>query len=253
MIFDSHAHYTDKAFSEDLEDILCKCKENNITKICNVCYDLESIDQTIQLMEQYENIYGILGIHPSDSGPLTEDLLLMIEKKLSLPKVVAVGEIGLDYHWKEPDKDIQKKWFRAQMEMAKRNHLPVDIHSREACADTIEILREYPEVIGIIHCYSYSKESARDFLNMGYSFGIGGVVTYKNAEKLKEAVSYIPMEKILLETDCPYLSPVPNRGKRNDSSNIPYVIEEIARIKDLSKEDVEQICYENTLKIFGLW
>lgn len=252
MIFDSHAHYTDEQFSEDLEDVLKKAKDAGVTKICNVCYSPDSVEDTIKLMEKYDYIYGILGIHPSDCKDLTDAFLLDLQKKLSLPRVVAVGEIGLDYHWDTPDRDTQKKWFRAQMAMAEEAKLPVDIHSRDACADTIEILKEYPNVTGIIHCYSYSKESARDFLNMGYAFGIGGVVTYKNAAKLKEAVEYIPMDKILLETDCPYLSPVPNRGKRNDSSNIPYVIEEIARIKEISPEEVTRICYENTMQIFHL-
>ncbi|MCQ2521282.1 MAG: TatD family hydrolase [Lachnospiraceae bacterium] len=252
MIIDSHAHYTDEQFTEDLEQVFARCQTAGIEKICNVSYNLSSIDETIRLMEKYDFIYGMLGIHPSDSAPLTEELLASIARKLSLPKVVAVGEIGLDYHWDTPDRDTQKKWFRAQMEMARTANLPVDIHSRDACADTLEILREFPDVTGIIHCYSYSKESARDFLNLGYAFGIGGVVTYKNAAKLKEAVEYIPMDCILLETDCPYLAPVPNRGKRNESSNIPYIIEEIARIKGMDVATVEQTCYENTKRILHI-
>ena len=166
-------------------------------------------------------------------------------------KVVAIGEIGLDYYWPEPDREIQKKWFIRQMELAQEVNLPVIIHSRDAAQDTIEILKQFP-ANGVIHCYSYTKESAKEFLKMGYYFGIGGVLTFKNAKKLKEAVMEIPMDRILLETDSPYLAPEPNRGKRNYSLNIPYVVKELAQLKGITEEEVINITTENTKRLFHL-
>lgn len=251
-IFDSHAHYNDDAFAEDRDVFLKSLINSGITKICNVCSDLASLDETKALMEKYDFIYGAFGIHPSDSGPLTEEDIMRIKNLCSLNKCVAIGEIGLDYYWNEPEHDIQKKWFIRQLELAKEINKPVIIHSRDACKDTLDILNNYKDIPGIIHCYSYTKETARDYLNMGYMFGIGGVVTFKNSQKLKEAVEYIPLDNLILETDCPYLAPVPNRGKRNDSSNIPYVIEEIANIKKLDPSYVEETCFNNTLKIYNI-
>lgn len=260
MIFESHAHYNDDAFDEDRDELLRSMPENGVLKLTNVCADLKSIDETIDLIKKYDYFYGVLGIHPSDSGELTEEDIQRIRKlcQEDLSKtekerrILAIGEIGLDYHWPEPSIEIQKKWFYRQMELARELDMPVVIHSREACQDTLEILRQYPEVKGIVHCYSYSKETARDFLSMGYYFGIGGVVTFNNAKKLKEAVAYIPMDRIVLETDCPYMAPVPNRGKRNSSLNIPYVIEEIAKIKEMKPEEVEQMAWDNTFRVFRI-
>lgn len=252
MIFDSHAHYNDEAFNEDRDELLKSFANAGITHVCNVCSDLASIDETLELMDKYDFIYGALGIHPSDTAPLTDKHLARIESLCANEKILAVGEIGLDYYWEEPEHDIQKKWFIAQLEMSQRVNKPIIIHSRDACKDTLDILHDFKDVSGIIHCYSYTKETARDYLNMGYYFGIGGVVTFKNSAKLKEAVEYIPLDRIVLETDCPYLAPVPHRGKRNDSRNIPLVIEEIARIKNVSAEEVEETCYKNTLNVYGL-
>ena len=168
-------------------------------------------------------------------------------------KVRAIGEIGLDYYWEEPDKEIQKKWFVAQLNLARRLKLPVIIHSREAAADTLEMMKEYGQDLkGIIHCYSYSVEHAREYVKMGYLLGIGGVVTFKNARKLKEVVEEIPLEALVLETDCPYLAPVPNRGKRNSSLNLPLIAEEIAAIKQISCEEVITQTRENARKLFGV-
>lgn len=252
MIFDSHAHYNDEAFNEDRNQLLTKLHSEGVEKIVNVCADLASINETIELTEKYDFMYGALGIHPSDSGPLTEADMDRIQELCSLEKIVAVGEIGLDYHWPDPDHDTQKRWFNRQLELSREVKLPVIIHSREACKDTLDILKNYKDVNGIVHCYSYTKETARDYLDMGYSFGIGGVITFKNAAKLKEAVEYIPLDKIVLETDCPYLAPVPFRGDRNHSGNIRLVIEEIASIKNVSVEEVEEQCYNNTMKIYGV-
>ena len=252
MIFDSHAHYNDEAFAEDREEVLLGMRDKDVEYICNVSSDLTSIDETLELMNKYDFIYGALGIHPSDSKPLNEALLEDIKKKAMNGKVVAIGEIGLDYYWPEPDRDTQKHWFDRQLDMAEELHKPVIIHSRDACSDTLDILKPRTNITGIIHCYSYSRETAGQYLDMGYYFGIGGVVTFKNAAKLKEVVEYLPLDRIVLETDCPYLAPVPNRGERNDSSNIRYVINEIASIKNMDAARIEDICYKNTFDIYGI-
>nr|MBQ8253104.1 TatD family hydrolase [Lachnospiraceae bacterium] len=252
-MIDSHAHYDDEAFDEDREELLSSVFENGIRKVINVGASMESCKTTLALSESYEQIYAAIGVHPSDTGQLTESDMEWLKEKSSFSKVVAIGEIGLDYYWDEPDRDIQKKWFRRQLELAKEVKLPVIIHSREAAADTIDILKEYAgDLTGVIHCYSYTKESAREFLDMGYSFGIGGVLTFKNAKKLKEAVAYIPMDKLLLETDCPYLAPDPYRGKRNSSVYIPHVVAVMAQLKGISEEEVIRITSENTERLFHI-
>ena len=203
------------------------------------------------MSEQYPFIYAAVGVHPSDTEELDEEKMAWLKEVSKKEKVVAIGEIGLDYYWPEPDREIQKKWFIRQMEMAQEVNLPVIIHSRDAAQDTIEILKQFP-ANGVIHCYSYTKESAKEFLKMGYYFGIGGVLTFKNAKKLKEALMEIPMDRILLETDSPYLAPEPNRGKRNSSLNIPYVVKELAQLKGITEEEVINITTENTKRLFHL-
>ncbi len=253
-MIDSHAHYDDKAFDEDRDLLLSTVFESGIRKVINVGASMRSCRETIKLAEKYEQIYVAIGVHPSDTAELTEEDMNWLKEKSSLEKVVAIGEIGLDYYWDEPDREIQKKWFRRQLALAKEVSLPVIIHSRDAAADTIEIMKEYGsgEIPGVIHCYSYTKESAREFLEMGYSFGIGGVLTFKNAKKLKEAVAYIPMDRILIETDCPYLAPEPNRGKRNSSLYIPYIVQVMSQIKGISEEEVIRITSDNTERLFHI-
>ncbi len=253
-MIDSHAHYDDKAFDEDRDLLLSTVFESGIRKVINVGASMRSCRETIKLAEKYEQIYAAIGVHPSDTAELTEEDMNWLKEKSSLEKVVAIGEIGLDYYWDEPDREIQKKWFRRQLALAKEVSLPVIIHSRDAAADTIEIMKEYGsgEIPGVIHCYSYTKESAREFLEMGYSFGIGGVLTFKNAKKLKEAVAYIPMDRILIETDCPYLAPEPNRGKRNSSLYIPYIVQVMSQIKGISEEEVIRITSDNTERLFHI-
>ena len=254
MIFETHAHYDDEAFDQDRETLLESLKENGIEYVINVGASLQSTKNTIRLMEKYPFIYGALGVHPSETEELNEENFLWLKEQYFLKKAVAVGEIGLDYYWDEPDRQTQQKWFRRQLQMAKEVRLPVVIHSREAAKDTLDIMKEEKaeETGGEIHCFSYTKEMAREFLNMDFYFGIGGVVTFQNAKKLKEAVEYIPLDKILLETDSPYLAPVPFRGKRNSSLNIPYVAEEIARIKRISKEQVIEVTNCNARKLFSI-
>lgn len=252
MIIDTHAHYDDKAFEEDRTEVLESMAGEGIGRIVNIGSSLGACKRTIQLMEQYDFIYGALGIHPTDSGELTESDIEWLKEQSALEKCVAVGEIGLDYYWDEPDREIQKKWFVRQLELAKEVKLPVVIHSRDAAQDTVDIMKaeQAQEIGGVVHCYSYSRELAKTFLDMGFYFGIGGVVTFNNGRKLKEVVEYLPMDRIVLETDSPYLAPVPFRGKRNDSSKLPYVVEQIANIKGISPEEVQQTTTQNAYNLY---
>lgn len=254
MIFESHAHYDDEAFDGDRDALLRSFAENGIDTVINIGASLESCQKTLALMKKYSFLYGAIGVHPSETGELEEESLLWLKECCALEKVVAVGEIGLDYHWKEPEPSVQKEWFEKQLAMAKEVKLPVVIHSREAAKDTLDIMKSsHAEAVGgVIHCFSYTKEIAREYLDMGYYFGIGGVVTFANARKLKEAAAYIPMDRILLETDSPYLAPEPNRGKRNSSLNLPYIAGEIAAIKGLDREEVFAATHENAEKLFRL-
>lgn len=252
MIFESHAHYDDEAFDEDREELLSSMKETGVGFIINVGASIRTTQQTIALTEKYPFVYGAAGVHPSETAELDEEKYEWLKAQCALPKIVAVGEIGLDYYWEEPEHDIQKKWFERQLLLAKEVGLPVIIHSREAAKDTLDMMKALhaQDLGGVIHCFSYTKEMAREYLNMGYYFGIGGVVTFQNAKKLREAVEYIPMEHILLETDSPYLAPVPNRGKRNSSKNLPFVAREIAGIKGISYEEVVAITEQNAKRLF---
>lgn len=252
MIFESHAHYDDEAFNEDRETLLASMQENGIGTIINVGASIASTQSTIALTQQYPFLYGAAGVHPSETAELDEDKLCWLEQQCRREKIVAVGEIGLDYHWPEPDRALQKYWFEKQLELAARVNLPLIIHSREAAKDTLDIMKAHhtQDSRGVIHCFSYTKEIAQEYIAMGYYIGIGGVITFSNAKKLKEAAAAIPIEKILLETDCPYLAPVPNRGKRNSSLNLPYVAQEIAQIKGISREEVVSITCENAQRLF---
>ena len=252
MIFESHAHYDDAAFDEDREVLLPSLRDSGIGTVINVSSDLESVARTVALTGKYSFLYGAVGIHPSDTGELNEEKFDWLKEQCALPKIVAVGEIGLDYHYDEPERDTQKKWFERQLLLAEEMKLPVIIHSREAAMDTLSVMQamKAEKIGGVIHCFSYTKEMAREYLNMDFYFGIGGVVTFGNAKKLKEAVAYIPAEKLLLETDSPYLSPVPHRGKRNSSLNLPLIAEEIARIKGMKYEEVVEITENNAKKLF---
>lgn len=252
MIFESHAHYDDEAFNEDRETLLASMQENGIGTIINVGASIASTQSTIALTQQYPFLYGAAGVHPSETAELDKDKLCWLEQQCRREKIVAVGEIGLDYHWPEPDRALQKYWFEKQLELAARVNLPLIIHSREAAKDTLDIMKAHhtQDSRGVIHCFSYTKEIAQEYIAMGYYIGIGGVITFSNAKKLKEAAAAIPIEKILLETDCPYLAPVPNRGKRNSSLNLPYVAQEIAQIKGISREEVVSITCENAQRLF---
>lgn len=252
MIFESHAHYDDEKFDEDRESLLASMPENGIEYIINVGADLKTTQTTIELTKQYPFIYGAAGVHPSDTAQLNEENFNWLKEQCSNPKIVAVGEIGLDYYWDEPDREIQKKWFRRQLALAADKNLPVIIHSRDAAKDTLDIMKEMgcEKMSGVVHCFSYSKEVAREILNMGFFLGIGGVVTFQNAKAVKEVVKFAPLDRILLETDSPYLAPVPHRGKRNSSLYIPLIAEEIAGIKETEYEEVIRVTNENAKKLF---
>lgn len=257
-IFDTHAHYDDDAFDEDREILLQELSGQGIARVVNVGASLASCRKTIDLMEKYDYIYGAIGIHPSETKELTEESFSWLREQCAsrrgAGKCVAVGEIGLDYYWEEPDHGTQKKWFVRQLDLARELKLPVIIHSRDAAKDTVDIMtaEHASEIGGVVHCYSYTKETARIFLDMGFYFGIGGVLTFKNAKKLKEAVEYIPMDRIVLETDCPYLAPEPNRGKRNSSLNIPYVITAMAQLKGIAEEEVRAACWSNAHELYRM-
>ena len=219
----------------------------------NVCAEVEGWDRTVDLMERYPYIYGAVGVHPDDVGALDEEKIQRMHQICRMEKTVAVGEIGLDYYWDKENHEKQICWFERQLEVAREEKLPFIIHSRDAAKDTLDTMKRLHagDIGGVVHCFSYGKEMAREYLNMGLSLGIGGVLTFKNARKLVEVVEYAPLESLLLETDSPYLAPVPNRGKRNSSLNIPYVVAKIAEIKGVSREEVEEITWKNSFRVFG--
>lgn len=254
MIIDTHAHYDDEQFNEDREALLKQLQENGIEKVVNIGASIETSKNTIDLMDQYSFIYGAVGVHPNEVMELNEDTFEQLKEMAKHPKVVAIGEIGLDYYYDEPEKKIQKLWFDRQMQFAKQIKLPIVVHSRDAAKDTLDLMVSASEkdIGGVIHCFSYGIEMARSFLDMGFYIGIGGVVTFKNAKKLKEVVEYTPLDRMVLETDCPYLSPEPNRGKRNSSLNLPFVVEEIARIKKIDPEEVLTETNKNAKKMYGI-
>ena len=260
MIFESHAHYDDRQFDVDREKLLESLPFQNVGVIVNVGSDIRSSKESITLAHQYDYIYAAIGVHPDEVDTMKEADMEELSHMAKEDKVVAIGEIGLDYFRKEGNvyKSVQKEWFCRQLDLAKEIEKPVIIHSRDAAEDTIQILRDFrkenPQIEnpGVIHCYSYSPELAKEYVAMGFYIGIGGVVTFKNAKKLVETVAQIPLERILVETDSPYLCPEPNRGKRNDSSQIRYVIDRIADIRGIAPEEVEKQIEMNARKMYRL-
>ena len=254
MIFDTHAHYDDKQFDQDREELLASMKDNGIGTIVDVGSNMETSTWIVEAVTRYPMMYGAVGVHPSDTAELKESDIDTLKKYAAMDRILAIGEIGLDYYWDEPERSIQKKWFEAQIELARDVKLPIIIHSRDAAKDTYDIMKALhaEEIGGVVHCFSYSKEMARQFLDMGFYLGIGGVVTFKNSKKLREVVEYMPMDRMVIETDCPYLTPEPNRGKRNDSFNLPYVVNKIAEIKNISPAEVIDITSNNAKDLYGI-
>ena len=255
MIFETHAHYDDEKFDEDREEILGSLLENGIDTVVNVASDIASCHRTVELSRTHDFIYAALGIHPNEVHRVSEEEFAWLKQEIcSNDKVCAVGEIGLDYYWEEPEPAIQKRWFERQIELARETGFPMIIHSRDAAKDTYDMMSALKcgEIGGVIHCFSYSVEEAKKYLDMGFYLGIGGVVTFKNAKKLKEVAEYTPLDRILLETDCPYLAPEPNRGKRNSSLNLPYVAQAIADVKGICYEEVVEVTGQNARKMYRI-
>lgn len=258
MIFETHAHYDDEAFDEDRDGLLSGMREHGIETVINVSASLSSIKSSLDLAHRYPDVYAAVGVHPSETMELNEGTFGRLSEQALDERCVAIGEIGLDYHYldeyPDPGKDTQKLWFRRQMQLASELNKPVIIHSRDAAADTLDILKdpEYKDVRGVMHCYSYSAELVKELNKLDYYYGIGGVVTFKNARKLIEALQLMPTDRILLETDCPYLAPTPHRGERNCSYYLPLVAEKIAELKEMEYDEVVRITCENAKRFYGL-
>ena len=254
MIFDTHAHYDDPVYEKDREELFEAMRAEGVGMITDIGADIASTKKAAELSNTYEFVYAAAGVHPSEVYSLEEadmDFLLEMAKN---PKVVAIGEIGLDYHYEDTVREVQKKWFIRQLELAKEVKLPVVIHSRDAAQDTLDIMKDIhaEDIGGVIHCFSYGWEMAKIYLDMGFYLGIGGVVTFKNAKKLKEVVQRAPMDRLVLETDAPYLAPEPYRGKRNASHYLKYVAEEIAALRSMAPDEVIHITEENGKQMYRI-
>ncbi|KAB7664937.1 TatD family hydrolase [Bacillus sp. B1-b2] len=254
MLFDTHTHINATEFNEDIEDVISRALDAGMEKMVVVGFDHPTIKRAMELVEQYDFVYASIGWHPVDAIDMVEDDLTWIEELAKHPKVIAIGEMGLDYHWDKSPKDVQKEVFRKQIRLAKKVKLPIIIHNREATADIVEILKEEAaeEVGGIMHCYGGSVETALECIKMNFYISLGGTVTFKNARKPKEVAEAISLDHLLIETDCPYLAPTPFRGKRNEPSYVKLVAEEIAKIKGISYEEVAKKTTDNAKKLFGI-
>lgn len=250
-VIDTHAHYDDEAFDSDREELLKRLLGSSVDKIITIGCSLERSRMAAELSEKYENIFAAVGIHPEDCYDLPEDYLYKIEQLAAGKKVVAIGEIGLDYHYEGYNKELQQKCFKEQLLLAAKLDMPVVVHSRDATKDTLDILREYKPK-GVVHCFSGSAETAREILEIGMMISFTGVLTFKNAKKAVEACSIIPLERLMLETDCPYMAPVPHRGEKCNSTMIKYTAEKMAEIKGVSAEEMIEICAANGKRLFGI-
>ena len=251
LIFDTHAHYNDKAFDEDRTQLLDSFYESGILGVINCGTDVVSSKKSITLSEQYDFMYCAVGVHPEDVDKINDGYLNELMSLAKHEKCVAIGEIGLDYYWRKDNKEEQKRIFEEQLILANELKLPVIVHSRDAHNDTLEILKKLKPA-GVMHCFSGSRETAKEILSLGMYIGLGGAVTFKNARIPIEVAEIIPLERLLLETDCPYMSPVPFRGKRNQSTYISFVAEKIAEVKNLSKEEILTTANENALRLFNI-
>ena len=252
MYFDTHAHYDDRAFDEDRNELISSLKENGIRYVIIPGCDLESTEKAELIAKNNDFIYFAAGIHPENLQGLSENYISWLDEITEHEKCVAVGEIGLDYYWDVSNKEKQKEVFISQLCLAQRKKLPVIIHDREAHGDSMDIIRNFNDIRGVFHCFSGSVEMAEELLKRGWYLGFDGPITYKNAKKALEVLELCPMDRLLLETDSPYLSPVPMRGKRNDSRNLVYIAEKIAQIKQCSTEEICRAALNNGIELFGL-
>lgn len=255
MIFDTHAHYDDHQFDQDRYSLIESMADGRIGAVVNNAADLESVTSSLELAHKYDFIYAAVGVHPENVDELDDNKLEWLRNMSRDPKAVAIGEIGLDYHYPDnPDKGTQIKWFKKQLQLAIEENLPVVVHSRDAAADTMEIMKEAAAkgIVADIHCYSYSPEQALEYVKLGFYIGVGGVVTFKNGKKLKQTVEKIPLDRILLETDCPYMAPEPHRGERNSSLYLPLVANAIAEIKGVSAKEVIDTTTANARRFYRI-
>lgn len=251
MIFDTHAHYDDEAFDSDRDEVLQRVHESGVGRILNCSSNIESCIKTLDLVKKYEFIYGAIGVHPEDADEVLSNIN-KIGDMLGMDKIMAVGEIGLDYHYDGYDRELQIRAFKEQMDIARQLKLPVVIHDRDAHEDTLKVIKEFKGVSGVLHCYSGSLEFAREVLKYDYYLGFTGVVTFKNAKKAVEVAGEIPIDRMLVETDCPYMAPTPHRGERNDSAYLVHIIEKIAQIRGVDKDYITSITFENGSRLFGI-
>ena len=254
MFIDSHVHLNADQYDEDLQEVIDRALEAKVEKMVVIGFDRKTIERTMQLIEQYDFVYGVIGWHPVDAIDCTQEDLKWIEKLASHPKIVGIGETGLDYYWDKSPKDVQQALFRKQIHLAQKIGLPIIIHNRDATGDVVRILREEnaASVGGVMHCFSGSVETARECIAMNFMISLGGPVTFKNARLPKEVATEIPLEHLMIETDAPYLAPHPHRGKRNEPAFVPLVAEEIARLKGLTIEEIGQATTDNAKKFFGI-
>lgn len=253
MLFDTHAHYDDESFDADRDAVLTALPEQGVGLILNPGCDVESSRKAVRYAAAYPHVYAAVGIHPENCGGCTAGDLDAIRALAQQPKTVAIGEIGLDYYWAEnPPRDFQQQVLRQQLALARELALPVIIHDREAHADTLAIVREFPGVTGVFHCFSGSPEMARELLKMGWYLGFDGPVTYKNARRAPEVAAVTPLDRMLIETDSPYMTPVPYRGRRNDSGYVHLVVEKLAEWKGVTPEEMARVTTENGKRLFRI-
>jgi TatD DNase family protein len=254
MLFDTHAHLNDEQFNEDRDEVVLRAKENGVARIVNVGFNRQTIPTSLALAEKYDFIYTAVGWHPQDAKDMREDDLDWLRELSRHEKVVAIGEIGLDYYWDTSPRDVQQAVFRKQIQLARELQLPIIIHDRDAHQDIVDILREEKadEVGGIMHCFSGSLEMAKECLAMNFYISFGGPVTFKNAKKPKEIAKEIPLDRLLIETDCPYLTPEPYRGKRNETGYVRYVAETIAGLRGMESQELARVTFENAKRVFRM-
>ena len=253
-IFDTHAHLLDEHFDEDREELIASLGDSGVRLVMEACTDLNYLEKLLPFVDRHPMIYGAAGLHPEELGPYTLANLEAVAAALDDPKIKAVGEISLEYYWPEnTPREVQKAFFDPQLSLAAAHHLPVIIHDREAHGDTVDILRAHRGMVtGVMHCFSGSYETAKECLDMGFYIGFGGALTFKNAKRNVEVASKVPIDRLVIETDCPYMAPVPCRGQRNDPTKTLYVLQKLAELRALPPADLAPVLFENGKRLFGI-